>query len=80
MATDLQIAAHKIASINPATGEVLRELECASETEVLKAVQRVRFAQPAWAELGLRKRLAIVREFQKKLHQEKSEIAAAITR
>ena len=31
MATDLQIAARKVVSINPATGEVLRELDCATE-------------------------------------------------
>ena len=32
LATDLQIAMRKISSVNPATGEVLRELECASES------------------------------------------------
>ncbi|HKH97763.1 MAG TPA: aldehyde dehydrogenase family protein [Candidatus Sulfotelmatobacter sp.] len=85
MATDLQIAARKIASgkiasVNPATGEILRELDCAGELEVLAAVERARSAQPAWAELGLRRRIAILREFQAKLYAKKSEIAAAITR
>jgi len=80
MATDLQIAARKIASVNPATGEVLREFECAGEDEVGGVVARARAAQAAWAELGLRRRIAILREFQAKLHAKKSEIAAAITR
>ena len=80
MATDLQIASRKISSVNPATGEVLRELDCAGEAEVLAAVERARAAQNGWAKLGLRKRLAIVDEFQGKLHAGKSEIAAAITR
>jgi acyl-CoA reductase-like NAD-dependent aldehyde dehydrogenase len=80
MATDLQIPAAKIASLNPATGEVLRELECAGEVEVFAAVARARAAQAAWAELGLRRRIAILRAFQDKLHARKSEIAAAITR
>jgi acyl-CoA reductase-like NAD-dependent aldehyde dehydrogenase len=80
MATDLQIAARKIASVNPATGEILRELECAGETEVAAAVARAHAAQPAWAELGLRRRIAIIREVQSRLHEKKSEIAAAITR
>lgn len=80
MATDLQIAARKIASLNPATGEVLRELECAGESEVEAVVARAHAAQPAWAELGLRRRIAILREFQAKLHAKKSEVAAAITR
>src|ERR1035441_4346767 len=72
MATDLQIAALKIVSVNPATGEVLRELEC--------AVEGARAAEGAWAELGLRGRIEVLREFQGKLYEKKSEIAAAITR
>jgi acyl-CoA reductase-like NAD-dependent aldehyde dehydrogenase len=80
MATGLQVAAKKIASINPATGEVLRELHCATESEVLAAVERARTAQAAWAEAGLRRRIDVLREFQSRLHARKSEIAAAITR
>jgi len=80
MSTDLQIATRKIASVNPATGEVLRELECAGEGDVLAAVARASAAQAAWAELGLRRRIAVLREFQAKVHARKSEIAVAITR
>jgi succinate-semialdehyde dehydrogenase/glutarate-semialdehyde dehydrogenase len=80
MATDLQIAARKILSVNPATGEVLRELDCAGETEVAAAVERAHTAQAAWADLGLQHRIAVLREFQKKLYSRKSAIADAITR
>jgi acyl-CoA reductase-like NAD-dependent aldehyde dehydrogenase len=80
MATDLQVAARKISSVDPATGEVLRELDCAGESEVFAAVERVCAAQAAWAESGLRHRIAILREFQKVLHAKKSEVATAITR
>ncbi len=80
MATDIHIAVRKISSVNPATGEVLREFECASEDEVQAAVARARAAQPAWAELGTRHRIAVIREFQRRLYKRKSEIAAAITR
>jgi len=80
MATDLQIASRKVRSVNPATGEVLRELECASEDQVHAAVARAKAAQPAWSELGVRRRIAVVREFQRQLHAKKSEIASAITR
>jgi len=80
MATDLQIAARKLASVNPATGEVLRELECAGEGDVHAAVSRAQVAQAAWAELGLRRRIDVLREFQRNLYLRKSEIAAAITR
>ena len=79
MATHLEVA-RKIASVNPATGEILRELDCAGEREVEAVVARARAAQPAWASLGLRRRIALVREFQKKLLEKKSEIAAVITR
>jgi acyl-CoA reductase-like NAD-dependent aldehyde dehydrogenase len=80
LVTDVQIAPRKIVSVNPATGEVLRELECASESDMLAAVGRARAAQVAWAELGLRRRIGVLREFQAKLHARKSEIADAITR
>ncbi len=80
MATDLQIAARRIAPVNPATGEVLRELDCTGEGEVEAAVARARVAQGAWFELGLRGRIAVLRKFQGKLFEQKSEVAAAITR
>jgi succinate-semialdehyde dehydrogenase/glutarate-semialdehyde dehydrogenase len=80
MVTDLQIAARKVVSVNPATGETLREFECASERDIQAAVARARAAQPAWNELGVRGRVAILREFQRVLHERKSEVAALITR
>jgi succinate-semialdehyde dehydrogenase/glutarate-semialdehyde dehydrogenase len=79
MPTDLQIARNVISN-NPATREVLREFRSASEPEVQAAVARAHAVQPAWAELGVRKRIAIVREFQRLLHQKKSEVAQLITR
>jgi acyl-CoA reductase-like NAD-dependent aldehyde dehydrogenase len=80
MATETQIAAGKIVSVNPATGEVLREFESAGAAEVQAAVARARAAQAAWAALGVRQRIAVLREFQRRLHERKSEIAQAITR
>jgi succinate-semialdehyde dehydrogenase/glutarate-semialdehyde dehydrogenase len=80
MAADVQIASRKISSVNPATGAVLRELECTDEPQVEAAVARARVAQVAWNALGLRRRIAVMREFQRKLHENKSEIADAITR
>ncbi len=79
MATDVQLAVRRASSINPATDAVLREFECASDSEVQAAVTRARSAQLAWAEIGVRKRIAVVREFQRRLLEKKSEIAEAIT-
>lgn len=80
MATDAQMAARKVVSINPATGEILRELEAASADDVHAAVARARAAQPGWNELGVQRRIAVLRSFQRVLLVKKSEIARAITR
>jgi acyl-CoA reductase-like NAD-dependent aldehyde dehydrogenase len=79
MASDVRVAADRISSQNPATGAVLREFESASESQVQAAVTRASAAQVAWAEIGARRRIAVLREFQRRLHERKSEIAAAIT-
>jgi acyl-CoA reductase-like NAD-dependent aldehyde dehydrogenase len=80
MATDLKIAVRKITSTNPATGEALREFECASEVEVHAAVSRAGSAQPSWTAWDVRKRIAILRNFQHLLHQKKCEVARLVTR
>ncbi len=80
MATDVQIGARRVDSRNPATGETLREFECASAAEVGAAVERARAAQPAWAQLGVRARVEILRRFQRLLHQNKDDVARTITR
>jgi acyl-CoA reductase-like NAD-dependent aldehyde dehydrogenase len=67
-------------SLNPATGEVLGEFECASEAEVRAAVASARAAQPAWNALGVERRVQVLREFQRRLSDRKSEVAASITR
>ncbi len=72
--------ARKIVSTDPATGAVLGEFDCANDAEVLASVNRARAAQPAWNDLAIRRRIAILREFQRRLQERKSEIAAAITR
>jgi acyl-CoA reductase-like NAD-dependent aldehyde dehydrogenase len=69
-----------LVSRDPGTGAILGELECAHTAAVSAAVSRARAAQPAWAALGVRRRIAILRRFQAELHRRKSEIAAAITR
>ena len=79
MATDLQIAPRCVASVNPATGEVVRDLPCAPDTEVNDAVLRARNAQPEWAARGIRERVATLHKFQRLVHERKSEIAKLIT-
>src|SRR5229473_2206551 len=80
MATDVQMVTRKVVSVNPATGQVLREFESASEAEVRAVVSRARAAQPQCNHLGVVKRIGILREFQRVLLHKKSDIACLITR
>ncbi|HEY7615254.1 MAG TPA: succinic semialdehyde dehydrogenase [Terriglobales bacterium] len=80
MATEVQVSTRRVISANPATGETLREFECATEHEVHAAVTRPRAAQPAWSELGARRRTALLKNFQRLLHEKKSEVGRLITR
>ena len=80
MGTDLQIAARKVVSVNPATGELLRELECADDSEIRMAIARARAAQIAWGAISVGNRITVLREFQRRLAEKKSEIATAIAR
>src|SRR6266478_4855455 len=79
MATDVQVAIGKVVSVNPATGEALRELDCASEAEVQSAVARARAAQPSWNAVGIEHRIALLRKFQRLLQEDKSVVATLIT-
>jgi acyl-CoA reductase-like NAD-dependent aldehyde dehydrogenase len=80
MATHFQVATRKVVSVNPATGETLREFEAVTDADVRGSVARARAAQPAWNAMGVRRRVAILRKFQRLLHQKKSEVATLITR
>ncbi|HTA25477.1 MAG TPA: aldehyde dehydrogenase family protein [Terriglobales bacterium] len=79
MTTDAPIAVRKITSVNPATGEILREFEPATETEINTAVNHAQAAQPGWYRLGVRHRIGVLDKFRWLLHEKKAEIARLIT-
>ena len=79
MATDVQIEARTITSVNPATRQNLHTFPCAAEADVYAAVARARAAQPAWNAIGVRRRLAVLRGFQRLLQEKKSDVARGIT-
>jgi acyl-CoA reductase-like NAD-dependent aldehyde dehydrogenase len=79
MPIEIGVGARKVVSTNPATGEVLREFECASAAEVQKAVARARSAQPEWQGRAVRDRVAIVQNFQHLLNERKQQVARIIT-
>jgi acyl-CoA reductase-like NAD-dependent aldehyde dehydrogenase len=78
MATEVEVA-RQIASVNPATGEVLHAFACATDADVKAAVARARAAQDKWHALDIRKRISILREFQRLLHARKSQVARVVT-
>lgn len=79
MPTEVHLSARQVNVTNPATGHVLREISCASPAEVSEAVVRARSAQPAWGRTPLRKRLALLKQFQRLLSESKKQIAHVIT-
>ncbi|MFZ0481689.1 MAG: aldehyde dehydrogenase family protein [Terriglobales bacterium] len=78
MATDVQFPVSRIVSVNPATGEVLGELESAGQAEVQAAVATAYAAQPGWNAVGVRKRLGVLHDFQQLLLARKNDIAHRI--
>jgi len=80
MPADVQFAVSRIASVNPATGEVLGEFDCAGLAEVRAAVTRARAAQPDWNAWGVLKRVKVLRRFQQLLLARKDDVAQRITR
>ena len=79
MATNVESAVSRIASVNPATGEVLGELDSAGPTEVRAAVARAHTAQPEWSAWGIRNRVRVMRRFQQILLAHKIDVARRIT-
>lgn len=69
-----------IQNVNPATGEVLSEIPCASADEVLEAVRRARAAQPAWAQLTLEERSSRLRAAARGLEAAAEELADLATK
>jgi succinate-semialdehyde dehydrogenase/glutarate-semialdehyde dehydrogenase len=81
MATEPTIAGPAmLVTTNPATGEVLAELPCATPAEVRSAVERAKAAQPRWQVTPVRERIALLRRFQRLLHEHRNAVAQLICR
>ena len=63
MATNLQLAARKIASVNPATGEIVGHVELATAAGVMESASRARESQRAWKDKSFKERARIIRRF-----------------
>ncbi len=81
MATEAKVVGNStIVSTNPATGEVLAELACATPNEVRAAVVRAKQAQPAWEAAPVQARIAVLRRFQRLLSDQRDQVADLICR
>src|ERR1700722_16289076 len=79
MATNLETVVSRIVSVNPATGEVLGQLDSAGPTELRAAASKARAAHPEWNAWGIKSRVQVLRRFQNILLARKSDIARRIT-
>jgi acyl-CoA reductase-like NAD-dependent aldehyde dehydrogenase len=69
-----------IVSTNPATGEKLAELECATPEAVHEGLRRARQAQPAWQALSVAERVDVLKRFQRVLSEQREQVATLISR
>jgi acyl-CoA reductase-like NAD-dependent aldehyde dehydrogenase len=65
--------------VNPATGTLLRELPADASRDVRAKCARARAAQPAWAALSLRRRLAAIRAFREQVVANLDALAVTLT-
>lgn len=65
---------------NPATGKSLDKLPADSQASIAQKYAAARNAQPAWQQLGLTKRLEIIRRFRDRVEKDIEEAALLLTR
>jgi len=70
----------KIKVINPATEEVIEEIEVATEEKVKQAVANARKAFPIWSSTSLNERIEFIKKLIPLIEQKKDEIAQTITK
>jgi acyl-CoA reductase-like NAD-dependent aldehyde dehydrogenase len=65
--------------LNPATEEVLREVDDDDSASIARKAARARAVQPAWARTPLPERLAVIRRFRELLAERHERLAATLT-
>jgi acyl-CoA reductase-like NAD-dependent aldehyde dehydrogenase len=68
-----------IISTNPATGEVIGQVNASTPADVQAVIQRARTAQSAWHELGLQQRLKIMRKLKHIMRRELNLLTETLT-
>jgi acyl-CoA reductase-like NAD-dependent aldehyde dehydrogenase len=70
----------KLVSINPTNYEVLGEVEFSTEAEILEIVRKAHSAKMDWKNIGLDKRIRILRSVVGKFIEKKEELAQLTTK
>ncbi|MEO5968437.1 MAG: aldehyde dehydrogenase family protein [Bdellovibrionia bacterium] len=65
--------------LNPATGEVIRQVPTDSESSIRSKFEKARIAQLQWAKVPLEKKLQIIRNFRELLVSNKDSLADTLT-
>ncbi len=65
---------------NPKNEQLLREIERDSRAALREKIARARAAQPAWAMLDLKERLATIERFRDAVAQQREQLALTLTR
>ena len=69
----------KIKSLNPATGQVVEEIEAGTESDVRRAVEKARKASPAWARLSFQDRARYILAARNHIRDHLDEFARLLT-
>ncbi len=68
----------KLQSINPATGEIIKEFDSATKEEVQNSIKRAKAAQKSWAKLDKKERIAIILKLKDILESNKNELFSIV--
>ena len=74
-----QASPDTIKSINPRTGEVLREIETTPIEEIPIIVERARKMAPEWAGIGVEGRSRLLKEVKHRIHERIDEIVEVVS-
>ncbi|MGE0764528.1 MAG: aldehyde dehydrogenase family protein [Bdellovibrionales bacterium] len=65
--------------INPASGEIIKELKADTATTVVEKFNKAKIAQKDWAATPLNARIKAIRQFRERLEKDKTELAQILT-
>jgi acyl-CoA reductase-like NAD-dependent aldehyde dehydrogenase len=74
------VAAERVASINPATGQTMSWIDATPPDQVARIVSRAREAQKTWAQRSIAERSRLLRALRERIFVSRNELADAVVR